>query len=120
MEFICSSHKRCCFPGTRLYVQVSEVYKKNVEGLCGNFDDVSDNEFIDLQNNYFQLTANAVTFGNRWRSNGYCSDKIGNDVTPCLVHNLYNIDDDDDDDDDDMTTTTMMMMMTTMMMMMHI
>lgn len=50
-----------------MFVSLSDEYKKKVEGLCGNYDDVSTNEF--------ELSATPLGFAKRWKTSTTCPDK---------------------------------------------
>lgn len=59
---------------TRVYIYMNQMYKGQVNGLCGNYDGDSENDFGE--------SPNAFEYGNKWEVSGSC---IGPppDVHPC-------------------------------------
>ncbi|XP_009468620.1 PREDICTED: mucin-2 [Nipponia nippon] len=66
---------------TTLFIKLSPDYKGKVCGLCGNFDDKSNNDFTTRSG--LQET-NALKFGNSWKQSSMCPD-ITQEIKPCDV-----------------------------------
>ncbi|XP_051660279.1 mucin-2 isoform X50 [Manacus candei] len=64
---------------TTVFIKLSPNYKGKVCGLCGNFDDKSNNDFITR--NGLQET-NALKFGNSWKQSPMCPD-VTEEIKPC-------------------------------------
>ena len=65
-----------------MYIFLGKQHMGKVKGLCGNFDDISDNEFKDGK-------FNAQEFGNSYQTKAYCKavDKTSLDeYDPCVEH----------------------------------
>ncbi|XP_035395118.1 mucin-2 [Cygnus atratus] len=64
---------------TTVFIKLTPDYKGKVCGLCGNFDDKSNNDFTTRSG--LQET-NALTFGNSWKQSSMCPD-VTEEVKPC-------------------------------------
>ncbi|XP_017664934.1 PREDICTED: mucin-2 [Lepidothrix coronata] len=64
---------------TTVFIKLSPDYKGKVCGLCGNFDDKSNNDFITRSG--LQET-NALNFGNSWKQSPMCPD-VTQEIKPC-------------------------------------
>ncbi|XP_027530012.1 mucin-2 [Neopelma chrysocephalum] len=64
---------------TTVFVKLSPDYKGKVCGLCGNFDDKSNNDFVTRSG--LQET-NALKFGNSWKQSPMCPD-VTQEIKPC-------------------------------------
>ncbi|PIK43430.1 putative mucin-2 [Apostichopus japonicus] len=58
--------------GTFLEVQIAPQYKGQVQGLCGNYDDNADNDFMTRSGG--QASDDAILFSNGWKVHEYCAD----------------------------------------------
>lgn len=59
--------------GTRIYVKLSNKWKNNVQGLCGNFDGDAANDFTSPSTG---LETNAILFGDSWKLENFCPRKF--------------------------------------------
>ncbi|NXX04842.1 MUC2 protein, partial [Larus smithsonianus] len=66
---------------TTVFIKLTPDYKGKVCGLCGNFDDKSNNDFTTR--NGLQET-NALKFGNSWKQSFVCPD-VTEEIKPCDV-----------------------------------
>ncbi|KAM9605087.1 mucin-2 isoform 2-T2 [Morphnus guianensis] len=66
---------------TTVFIKLTPDYKGKVCGLCGNFDDKSNNDFTTRSG--LQET-NALKFGNSWKQSSVCPD-ITQEIKPCDV-----------------------------------
>uniref|UniRef100_A0A672TM53 Mucin 2, oligomeric mucus/gel-forming n=1 Tax=Strigops habroptila TaxID=2489341 RepID=A0A672TM53_STRHB len=66
---------------TTVFIKLTPDYKGKVCGLCGNFDDKSNNDFTTRSG--LQDT-NALTFGNSWKQSSMCPD-VTEEIKPCDV-----------------------------------
>ncbi|XP_040464782.1 mucin-2 [Falco naumanni] len=66
---------------TTVFIKLTPDYKGKVCGLCGNFDDKSNNDFTTR--NGLQET-NALKFGNSWKQSSMCPD-VTQEIKPCDV-----------------------------------
>nr|XP_009507659.1 PREDICTED: mucin-2-like [Phalacrocorax carbo] len=66
---------------TTVFIKLTPDYKGKVCGLCGNFDDKSNNDFTTRSG--LQET-NALKFGNSWKQSPTCSD-VTQEIKPCDV-----------------------------------
>uniref|UniRef100_A0A663EVC6 Mucin 2, oligomeric mucus/gel-forming n=1 Tax=Aquila chrysaetos chrysaetos TaxID=223781 RepID=A0A663EVC6_AQUCH len=66
---------------TTIFIKLTPDYKGKVCGLCGNFDDKSNNDFTTRSG--LQET-NALKFGNSWKQSSMCPD-ITQEIKPCDV-----------------------------------
>ncbi|XP_027498053.1 mucin-2, partial [Corapipo altera] len=64
---------------TTVFIKLSPDYKGKVCGLCGNFDDKSNNDFVTRSG--LQET-NALKFGNSWKQSPMCPD-VTQEIKPC-------------------------------------
>uniref|UniRef100_A0A8C5TPN8 Mucin 2, oligomeric mucus/gel-forming n=1 Tax=Malurus cyaneus samueli TaxID=2593467 RepID=A0A8C5TPN8_9PASS len=64
---------------TTVFIKLSPDYKGKVCGLCGNFDDKSNNDFTARSG--LQDT-NPLKFGNSWKQSPMCPDVTG-EIKPC-------------------------------------
>ncbi|XP_071415412.1 mucin-2 [Pithys albifrons albifrons] len=64
---------------TTVFIKLSPDYKSKVCGLCGNFDDKSNNDFTTRSG--LQET-NALKFGNSWKQSPMCPD-VTQEIKPC-------------------------------------
>ena len=56
--------------GTRVYIWLHQQYRGRVEGLCGNFDGMQENDFsIQSEGAFF---TNAVDFGDYYKTQPSC------------------------------------------------
>ncbi|CAD5114007.1 DgyrCDS3170 [Dimorphilus gyrociliatus] len=62
---------------TRVYIYMNQMYKGQVKGLCGNYDDDSENDFGESQNSF--------EFGSTWEVSGTCSGSPP-EAHPCKLH----------------------------------
>ena len=63
---------------TQVFVYVSRRYGGHVEGLCGNFDGDSNDDFLVLDN--------PSLFAARWKTSATCPDShVPDDYEPCRV-----------------------------------
>ena len=70
--------------GTRVYIMLSYDYKGKVEGMCGNFNHKSDDDFVDKGAGFVANTARE--WGNHWAI-GVCADAdVDDDYDPCKVN----------------------------------
>ncbi|OCT81788.1 hypothetical protein XELAEV_18024296mg, partial [Xenopus laevis] len=56
---------------TSLLIRLPSSYKGNVCGLCGNFDDNANNDFLTSQ---MIQASNVMDFGNSWKRSNICPD----------------------------------------------
>ncbi|PKU37872.1 mucin-2 [Limosa lapponica baueri] len=66
---------------TTVFIKLTPDYKGKVCGLCGNFDDKSNNDFTTRSG--LQET-NALKFGNSWKQSSLCPD-VTEEIKPCDV-----------------------------------
>ncbi|XP_075568552.1 mucin-2 [Pelecanus crispus] len=66
---------------TTLFIKLSPDYKGKVCGLCGNFDDKSNNDFTTRSG--LQETS-GLKFGNSWKQSSMCPD-VTQEIKPCEV-----------------------------------
>ncbi|XP_009978300.1 PREDICTED: mucin-2-like, partial [Tauraco erythrolophus] len=66
---------------TTIFIKLTPDYKGKVCGLCGNFDDKSNNDFTTRSG--VQETS-ALQFGNSWKQSSTCSD-VTEEINPCDV-----------------------------------
>uniref|UniRef100_A0A663M7D3 Mucin 2, oligomeric mucus/gel-forming n=1 Tax=Athene cunicularia TaxID=194338 RepID=A0A663M7D3_ATHCN len=66
---------------TTVFIKLTPDYKGKVCGLCGNFDDKSNNDFTTRSG--VQET-NALKFGNSWKQSATCPD-VTEEIKPCDV-----------------------------------
>ncbi|XP_055578551.1 mucin-2 [Falco cherrug] len=66
---------------TTVFIKLTPDYKGKVCGLCGNFDDKSNNDFTTRSG--LQET-NALKFGNSWKQSSMCPD-VTQEIKPCDV-----------------------------------
>ncbi|KAG8563914.1 hypothetical protein GDO81_016249 [Engystomops pustulosus] len=64
---------------TTIFIKVSPAYKGKLCGLCGNFDDISQNDFTT--SHMLQVT-DVLEFGNSWKVDSSCPDAT-DIVNPC-------------------------------------
>ncbi|KAK2536635.1 hypothetical protein Q9233_003050 [Columba guinea] len=64
---------------TTVFIKLTPDYKGKVCGLCGNFDDKSNNDFTTRSG--LQDT-NALIFGNSWKQSSMCPD-VTEEIKPC-------------------------------------
>ncbi|KFZ56127.1 Mucin-2, partial [Podiceps cristatus] len=64
---------------TTVFIKLTPDYKGKVCGLCGNFDDKSNNDFTTRSG--VQET-NALKFGNSWKQSPVCPD-VMEEIKPC-------------------------------------
>lgn len=69
-----------------MYISLSDEYKNRVEGLCGNYNGNSVDEF----HSEHMVASDATEFGNLYRTIGSCpvepADPHANE--PCYVNNI--------------------------------
>ncbi|XP_034624665.1 mucin-2 [Trachemys scripta elegans] len=63
---------------TTIFLKLTPNYKGKICGLCGNFDDKSNNDFTTSSG---LLVTNPLEFGNSWKR-GPCPDVV-NEILPC-------------------------------------
>ncbi|XP_061661944.1 SCO-spondin-like [Syngnathoides biaculeatus] len=74
--------------GMRVYVRLSAHLRGKVEGLCGNFDGDTENDFTTRQG---IVESTAELFGNSWKVSPSCPDVADQDLRdPCAV-NLHRV-----------------------------
>uniref|UniRef100_A0A8B9FLX0 Mucin 2, oligomeric mucus/gel-forming n=2 Tax=Amazona TaxID=12929 RepID=A0A8B9FLX0_9PSIT len=66
---------------TTVFIKLTPDYKGKVCGLCGNFDDKSNNDFTTRSG--LQDTS-ALKFGNSWKQSSMCPD-VTEEIEPCDV-----------------------------------
>ncbi|NXW52552.1 MUC2 protein, partial [Nyctiprogne leucopyga] len=66
---------------TTVFIKLTPDYKGKLCGLCGNFDDKSNNDFTTRSG--LQETS-ALTFGNSWKQSSMCPD-VTEEIKPCDV-----------------------------------
>ncbi|XP_061236401.1 mucin-2 [Neopsephotus bourkii] len=66
---------------TTVFIKLTPDYKGKVCGLCGNFDDKSNNDFTTRSG--LQDTS-ALKFGNSWKQSSMCPD-VTEEIKPCDV-----------------------------------
>lgn len=59
--------------GTRVYVKLTSMWKGNVQGLCGNFNDDAQD---DLKTPSSGIETSAVIFGDSWKLQDFCASKL--------------------------------------------
>ncbi|NXM24955.1 MUC2 protein, partial [Oxyruncus cristatus] len=64
---------------TTVFIKLSPDYKGKVCGLCGNFDDKSNNDFTTRSG---LQEPNALKFGNSWKQSPMCPD-VTQEIKPC-------------------------------------
>ncbi|XP_050191777.1 mucin-2 [Myiozetetes cayanensis] len=64
---------------TTVFIKLSPDYKGKVCGLCGNFDDKSNNDFTTRSG---LQEPNALKFGNSWKQSPMCPD-VTQEIRPC-------------------------------------
>ncbi|XP_040183643.1 mucin-2-like [Rana temporaria] len=65
---------------TTIFIKISPDHKGKLCGLCGNFDDNSQNDF--MAKNMLPVV-NVLEFGNSWKSDSACPDATAM-INPCL------------------------------------
>jgi len=73
----------CWLPlATQAFIYLSKRYSGQVEGLCGNFDGDSNDDFAMLDS--------PTLFAARWKTSTSCPDsKLPDDYQPCRVRAPY-------------------------------
>ncbi|OCT83948.1 hypothetical protein XELAEV_18022087mg [Xenopus laevis] len=66
---------------TTILIKASPAYKGTVCGLCGNFDDKSNNDFTT---SHLMQVNNVMEFGNSWKVDAKCPD-VTQDIHPCTL-----------------------------------
>jgi len=67
---------------TQAFVYLSRRYAGQVDGLCGNFDGDSNDDFATLDN--------PTLFAARWKTASTCPDsRVPDDYEPCRVRTTY-------------------------------
>ncbi|KAM9163493.1 LOW QUALITY PROTEIN: SCO-spondin-like [Pangshura tecta] len=70
--------------GTRVYVKLDPRYQGRVEGLCGNFDGDTENDFTSRQG---IVEPTSDLFGNSWRVSLLCPEVNNEDFEhPCIAN----------------------------------
>ncbi|EMP29363.1 Mucin-2 [Chelonia mydas] len=64
---------------TTIFIKLTPNYKGKICGLCGNFDDKSNNDFTTRSG---LLVTNPLEFGNSWKLSGSCPDVV-EEILPC-------------------------------------
>jgi hypothetical protein len=64
-------------------VYVSRKWFNKLEGLCGNFDGIRNNDFENPDRGLYAHQASE--FGDFYRTIGTCPDGISDDFDPCVV-----------------------------------
>ncbi|XP_074921935.1 mucin-2 [Chelonoidis abingdonii] len=64
---------------TTIFIKLTPNYKGKICGLCGNFDDKSNNDFTTRNG---LLVTNPLEFGNSWKLSGSCPD-VMDEILPC-------------------------------------
>lgn len=72
-------------PGTRVYIFLDPMYRGEVEGLCGDYNGVADDDFKGVKDGH--VFTKAQDFGNHWKTSESCSniDDSMQDWDPCKV-----------------------------------
>ena len=65
-----------------MYIFLDYTLKGQVEGLCGNFDDNTENDLVDMENGIVALTPEE--FGPLWRVSGSCPDNYESEYNSAL------------------------------------
>ncbi|KAM9149377.1 mucin-2-like [Pangshura tecta] len=66
---------------TTIFIKLTPNYKGKICGLCGNFDDKSNNDFKTRNG---LLVTNPLEFGNSWKLSGTCPDVV-DEILPCSL-----------------------------------
>ncbi|KAH1171113.1 hypothetical protein KIL84_006731 [Mauremys mutica] len=66
---------------TTIFIKLTPNYKGKICGLCGNFDDKSNNDFTTRNG---LLVTNPLEFGNSWKLSGTCPDVV-DEILPCSL-----------------------------------
>ncbi|KYO22193.1 hypothetical protein Y1Q_0000777 [Alligator mississippiensis] len=66
---------------TTVFIKLTPYYKGKICGLCGNFDDKSNNDFTTRSK---LLVNKALEFGNSWKHDPQCPD-VTAEIQPCDV-----------------------------------
>jgi hypothetical protein len=62
-------------------------WKNKVEGMCGNYNDIEEDEFTDSDNGVY--ASNARDWGNHWKTIDNCADAgVDDDFDTCAVGEL--------------------------------
>lgn len=73
-------------PGMRVYVRLAAPLRGRVEGLCGNFDGDTENDFTTRQG---IVESTPELFGNSWKVSPSCPDVADQDLRdPCAVSSI--------------------------------
>ncbi|CAM5149636.1 unnamed protein product [Natator depressus] len=64
---------------TTIFISLLPYYKGKICGLCGNFDDKSNNDFTTRSG---LLVTSSLEFGNSWKQSGSCPDVV-DEILPC-------------------------------------
>ncbi|XP_041486043.1 mucin-2-like, partial [Lytechinus variegatus] len=67
--------------GTWVQVKIAPKYKGKVGGLCGNYNDLSDDDFMSPDGGLPETSA--LTFGDSWKVDDYCP-KPPPPISPCM------------------------------------
>ncbi|XP_036621225.1 mucin-2 [Trichosurus vulpecula] len=67
---------------TTVFIKLAPTFKGTVCGLCGNFDDRSNNDFTTRDH---MIVTSALDFGNSWKEAHSCSD-VDETFEPCTVN----------------------------------
>ena len=67
--------------GTRVYIQLDRKWRSKIDGLCGNFDGIADNELGDI------VGTTVEEWGNSWKTenDAACPDVEPGKQTKCEV-----------------------------------
>ncbi|XP_033761285.1 SCO-spondin-like isoform X2 [Pecten maximus] len=68
--------------GTRVYIYLGSQWRERVEGLCGNYDGIDNN---DYQSQNGMNTQDVTEFANSWKTSSACADVVNDkgDLLPC-------------------------------------
>ncbi|KAI4871537.1 hypothetical protein NFI96_030346 [Prochilodus magdalenae] len=69
-------------PIMQVYITTSSENKGNMGGLCGNFDDVQENDF---KTNLGLTEGTGASFANTWKASSNCPDIIISQQNPCSM-----------------------------------
>ena len=80
----------CFKTGTQVYIVLSTKYRGQVDGLCGNFDGLSDNEFNRVSTGGI-IPSTALDFSDIFKIQPTCPDlTLPANFDPCAVR-IFNI-----------------------------
>ncbi|KOX75564.1 Hemocytin [Melipona quadrifasciata] len=74
--------------GTRVYIKLEPSWKGRTKGLCGDYNDNSEDDFKTPSGGISEVSANL--FGDSWKKNEFCAEPK-DVVDPCVQHPERNL-----------------------------